>query len=459
MVKKLLFDRYNFACRGETWIADGEYEIKTGGAQKIGPVFVADKPWERWHLNWLTVLEDNGRYRMWYEAFSDPTDDFGCRLCYAESEDMIHWQKPNLGICEFEGSKDNNIVIDSSLTNGMGFHGHSIFIDPNSQPNAKYRCVFLGALLRPEDNSRQGLLSFAYSPDGIRWTHGAPEIPRDYNHMPITSFGSDTQCVVMWDSSLRRYVGYFRTLDKNGCRSIGRGESSDGVHWPEPVTIISPDLYDDLNSDYYNSAATKVTDNGETAHYIFYSYFSHTTETLNLRLATSRDGVNYDRYSRAPLVPNGDKYDKGSMYAAAGIHTLPDGRQCIIYSASNRRHCDMPTPDSYEGCYMLAAFEHDRLQGIYVKNHFEFTVNGYVDPSCPEVVVNADIRGEICGGLIDDDGNFVPGFSPDDCIPLKGNSTELVMKWKGSEAVTGKAWLKLYIDDADIWSVTVNGDR
>ena len=47
MVKKLLFDRYNFACRGETWIADGEYEIKTGEAQKIGPVFVADKPWER----------------------------------------------------------------------------------------------------------------------------------------------------------------------------------------------------------------------------------------------------------------------------------------------------------------------------------------------------------------------------------------------------------------------------
>ena len=108
---------------------------------------------------------------------------------------------------------------------------------------------------------------------------------------------------------------------------------------------------------------------------------------------------------------------------------------------------------------MLAAFERDRLQGIHVINHFEFTVNGYVDPSCPEVIVNAEIRGQIRGGLIDDDGSFVPGFSPDDCVPLKGNSTELVMKWKGSEAVTGKAWLKLYIDDADIWSVTVNGDR
>lgn len=81
MIKKLLFDRHHFACRGDVWIADGEYEIRTSEIEKIGPVFVADKPWERCHLNWLTVTEDNGKFRMWYEAFSNPADDFGCRLC------------------------------------------------------------------------------------------------------------------------------------------------------------------------------------------------------------------------------------------------------------------------------------------------------------------------------------------------------------------------------------------
>lgn len=59
---------------------------------------------------------------------------------------------------------------------------------------------------------------------------------------------------------------------------------------------------------------------------------------------------------------------------------------------------------------------------------------------------------------LDDDGAFVPGFSPDDCILLCGNGTALVMRWKGTAAKPGKAWLKLYIDDADIWS-TVNGER
>ena len=75
----------------------------------------------------------------------------------------------------------------------------------------------------------------------------------------------------------------------------------------------------------------------EKANMIFYSYFSHTTETLDIRLATSRDGINFDRYVRKPLIPNGEEYDRDSLYAAAGIHTLSDGRQCIFYSGSNRR--------------------------------------------------------------------------------------------------------------------------
>ena len=31
--------------------------------------------------------------------------------CYAVSNDGIHWTRPNLGLFEYEGSKDNNIVL------------------------------------------------------------------------------------------------------------------------------------------------------------------------------------------------------------------------------------------------------------------------------------------------------------------------------------------------------------
>ena len=32
-------------------------------------------------------------------------------LAYAESSDGVHWEKPNLGLVEFEGSKENNLLM------------------------------------------------------------------------------------------------------------------------------------------------------------------------------------------------------------------------------------------------------------------------------------------------------------------------------------------------------------
>ena len=37
--------------------------------------------------------------------------------CYAESRDGIEWTRPHLGLVEFEGSKENNIIWD-----GVGSH-------------------------------------------------------------------------------------------------------------------------------------------------------------------------------------------------------------------------------------------------------------------------------------------------------------------------------------------------
>ena len=31
-------------------------------------------------------------------------------FCYAESDDGVHWRRPELGLVEFQGSKKNNIL-------------------------------------------------------------------------------------------------------------------------------------------------------------------------------------------------------------------------------------------------------------------------------------------------------------------------------------------------------------
>ena len=79
------------------------------------PVLVSDRPWEgeRRAQAWGSVIQEpDGLLRMWYFAFNTErqaheSDRGG--YCYAESRDGFHWEKPDLGIVEFRGSKKNNL--------------------------------------------------------------------------------------------------------------------------------------------------------------------------------------------------------------------------------------------------------------------------------------------------------------------------------------------------------------
>jgi len=78
-----------------------------------------DRPWEQGCLitAWGNVLhEEDGRLRMWYWAFppADGEPDVG-GFCYAESTDGLRWEKPELGLVEFRGSRANNIFLPRHL--------------------------------------------------------------------------------------------------------------------------------------------------------------------------------------------------------------------------------------------------------------------------------------------------------------------------------------------------------
>ncbi len=78
------------------------------------PVLAADRPWEgeRAQAWGSVILEPDGRLRMWYFAFNserkaNELDRGG--YCLAESTDGVKWEKPELGLFEFRGSKKNNL--------------------------------------------------------------------------------------------------------------------------------------------------------------------------------------------------------------------------------------------------------------------------------------------------------------------------------------------------------------
>ena len=138
-----------------------------------------------------SVICHEGKFRMWYVAIDKeamqfpppsiaPTRTFaGFRLAYAESEDGIHWVKPNLGLVEYRGSRDNNlVVIDPPEIMG----NHLVVLDEPDDPDPSRRFKMMrrmrGFPLRgfPPVQLTEGYALRVhnttvplYSADGLRW--------------------------------------------------------------------------------------------------------------------------------------------------------------------------------------------------------------------------------------------------------------------------------------------------
>ena len=92
--------------------------LRVGEVQKhpSDPLFGEDKPWElRLDNMYPTVVFDaqEGIYRCWYNTFLEDVYIWNWAemgLCYATSRDGLRWEKPELGVVEFNGNKANNLV-------------------------------------------------------------------------------------------------------------------------------------------------------------------------------------------------------------------------------------------------------------------------------------------------------------------------------------------------------------
>ena len=123
---------------------------------------------------------------------AEETDD----LLAAESLDGINWKRPSLGLYEFNGSKDNNIV-----WTGSGGHNFSPFKDTNpaALPGERYKAVGSGRV-----GGEPVLLGYV-SQDGIQW--------RQLREEPLLTDGKfDSLNVAFWDSVRNHYVALLSLL-------------------------------------------------------------------------------------------------------------------------------------------------------------------------------------------------------------------------------------------------------
>ncbi len=313
-----------------------------------------DREWEKGGIGpYSSVLKDGDTYHMWYHAMDHTqwhTAKEAGAICYARSTDGIRWEKPDLGVIEYRGSRKNNIIIGhgaAGLT--IGQDGMMVFVDPTAPPDERFRMV------NRFDAFGEGIHILS-SGDGIHWrpTHKSVLTARPQakgHHL-------DSQNVIFYDDRIKKYVAYVRKnrMDPGSQgRTIARGESDRLGGFPvaqDLPIVLGPDEQDlALDGvplvDYYTSECIKYPWAAD-AYFMFpQAYFHYVRgqlpefprETpvnagpLHTQFAASRDGIHWERYDRRPFIPLGMKGepDWASARAIHGIVPSVSGRELYLY--------------------------------------------------------------------------------------------------------------------------------
>jgi hypothetical protein len=131
-----------------------------------------------------TVIRVGDKYRMWYAADPAPTEVDShattFRPAYAESTDGIHWTKPALGLVEFNGNKNNNLLQFSPQPNfALSEPLYVAVLYEPSDPDAsrRYKMALYGRFYRtsdPEHKKPKSTIYPYFSADGLHWKLALP---------------------------------------------------------------------------------------------------------------------------------------------------------------------------------------------------------------------------------------------------------------------------------------------
>ena len=218
-------------------------ELSVNKPHKVGKVITFDQPLEGNGTDFFTVVKEDDFYRLYYEAWSfDTIAEEGINVCYAESRDGIHWEKPNLGMCEFRGSKDNNIIMTRISDN------ITVMKDPNPDcpPEQKYKALMMVKNMAGYANIPEGYTEESW-PDLVSLV-SADGIHFEKFSVVSCGYDYDTQNTLHWNRHTGKYYVYFREfhpspddpqspLHEPSVRGIRVCESVDFIHWTEPKTL------------------------------------------------------------------------------------------------------------------------------------------------------------------------------------------------------------------------------
>ncbi len=427
------------------WIASGSGVIRRlHPPQRRETVLEREKPWERDSVSYMGTMTDGDRFRAYYRCRD--LEAGGVEMtAYQESTDGVHWTKPNLGIHQFEGSLENNIVWMGPGANMAPFR------DPHPASEAeRYK-----AIVRKRD------LWALVSRDGIRWRLMQEEpIATD---RPFDSFN-----VSFWDPWREGDVAYTRGVAggggsfHGGVRWIRRSTSKDFRSWTRFESIDAGETpFEHL---YTNSCVAYERAPG--TYLMFPSRFVPEREPTpdwpagpgvnDIVFMSSRDGLRFDRSFMEGLIRPGldqDNWHERGLYLDPGmVQTSPT--ELSMYGSV---HWRLPTIRIVRYAFRVDGFVSVNAGyggGEFVTQPLLFA-GSQLELNCSTSAVGS-VRVEVQTA----DGLPFPGLALDDCREIYGDAVDAKVAWTGGGpgALSGRpVRLRFQLKDADLFAFKFNG--
>ena len=441
-------------------------------------VLRTDEPWGGNASGYQSIFKDGALYKMYYRGghyrHSGPPaqalDDHPWVLCYAESDDGIHWRKPKLGLCEYNGSKANNIILTTEMVAAIGgCPAHTATFkdaNPDCPPDARYKIVIVGSKPRG--------LFILKSADGLRFTLASDK--------PFQTEGAfDSQNLAFWDPIRKEYREYHRHF-RAGVRGIMTATSKDILHFPKPKWLVYPGapvqaLYTNQIQPYtraphiFMGFPMRYNDRGWSGPMFDLpglderlarakSHPRYGTTVTDAAFMTSRDGLHFKRWAEGFIRPGPKKKD-----------TWVYGDNFVFWGmAQTKSHID-GAPDELS-LYAVEGY----WEGVSISvRRYTIRVDGFVSAYAPfkggEVVTKPIIfdggnlalnaatsaAGSIQVEIQDAEGTPIEGYTLDDCPPIFCDDLRYIVRWDepGGDVrpLAGKpVRLRFVLKDADLYA-------
>jgi hypothetical protein len=370
----------------------------------------------------------------------------------------MRWTKPDLGIYEVQGTKQNNAVLANLPPFACNL---SPFIDtkPGTPPAQRYKA--LAGL------ASSGLAAFV-SADGLHWKK-----MQEQAVIRESGWVFDSQNVAFWSESERCYLCYYRRCPE-GVRAIARRTSPDFLHWSEPVqmrygeggTRPAEELYINQTLPYYRAPhiyvalAARFMANRRALNGAQFAQLAAdktapwlANDCSDAVLLTSRGGDRYDRTFKEAFIrpgPGAENWVSRSNYPYRGVVPTGPAEMSVFAQRHNGQE------SVHVARYVL------RIDG-FASVHASYSGGEMITKTLTfqgnELEINfaTSAAGGIRVEVQDAAGSPIPGYTLADCPEILGDQLERAVAWKGGSDVSRLAGrpirLRFVMKDADLYSL------